>query len=486
MPTTVIEGEWVIAHDGTDHRVVKNGVVVIEGDRIVHVGRRWDGPVDRRIAAPRRLVMPGMISTHAHLRINEGYRMVIDGGRRAFMRSGFTNYAGRKRAGGPTFQDPSNPEDAVRYSLTAHLLAGVTTLLEMDAGAPDGGETVARLIGESGLRGYYAPSFTAADYVFEADGRFALEWDEAKGLAELERACTFVERHHGSHAGRLMGILVLNEYFASTEELRRRTRAAATRLGVGITTHFVEQLYEFHHTLRETAKTPVQLLADEGFLGPDVVLGHALYVGGHSMTTYPYDDDLDLIAQSGASVAHCPVAYARRGVAMESVKRYVDRGINLALGTDAFPNDLIAEMRMGAIVGKIVERDHERPNAADLFRAATTGGAKALRRDDLGRLAPGAKADVVVLDFDNPTIGPVLDPIRALVYSGTAEMVEHVFVDGQQVVDGRQIACWDARAALDAAWRSAERVWGSYADYHWAGQGVEEAFPPSFRPWSED
>lgn len=480
---TVIEGEWVVAHDGKDHRVISPGVVVVEGDRIVHVGKTWDGPGRRLSAGPRRLVMPGLISTHAHLRINEGYRMVIDGGGRAFLRSGFTNYAGRKASGGPTFQDPGNPADAVRYALTAHLLAGVTTVLELDAGAPDGGETVASLIGQSGIRAYYSPCFTAGHYVFGDDGHFTLLWDEAGGERGLEAAAAFVERYHGSHDDRLRGMLVLNEFFASTPTLRRKTAEAAARLGVGITTHFSEQLYEFHHTLRETGRTPVELLDEEGFLSPNLVLGHALYVAGHSMTAYPYPGDLERIAASGASVAHCPVAYARRGVALESVKRYIDAGINLSLGTDAFPNDIIAEMRMGAVVGKIIEADHERPDAADMFRAATTGGARALGRDDLGRLSPGAKADLVVLDFDNITIGPVIDPIRALVYSATAEMVEHVFIDGAHRVNNREIDCWDRREALEAAWQSANAVWNAYPDYHWAGKRVDEVFPPSFTEW---
>lgn len=481
---TILEGEWIVAHDGQDHRILRSGVVVIAGDRIVHVGSTWDGPGRRVPLGPRRLILPGLISTHAHLRVNEGYRMVIDGGRRAFMRSGFINYAGQKAEGGPTFQDPGDPVAAVRYSLSAHLLAGVTTIVELDSGAPDGGETIAALAGQSGIRAYYSPAYTASDYSFDSTGQFSLTWDEGAGLKGLEEAIAFVERHDGSHDGRVRGMLVLNEFFASTRELRRRTRDAATVLGVGITTHFSEQLYEFHHTLRETGKTPVELLDDEGFLAPDVVLGHALYVAGHSMTAYPFPGDLERIAASGASVAHCPVAYARRGVVLESVKRYLEHGINIALGTDAFPNDIIAEMRMGAVVGKIVESDHASPNAADMFRAATTGGARALGRDDLGRIAPGMKADLIVVDFDNIVIGPVVDPIRALVYSATSDMVEHVFVDGRPVVTDRRLLCWDQQEALEGAWRSAERVWGGFGSYHWAGKSVDEVFPPSFKSWT--
>ncbi|WP_270935154.1 chlorohydrolase family protein [Falsiroseomonas oryzae] len=482
--TTLIRGQWVVAFDGTDHRIISPGVVVYRGDRIIHVGRDWDGQADEVIDRPYRLVIPGLISTHAHLRLNEGYRMVIDGGRRDFMRSGFTNYAGRKLAGGPSFQAPGEPDVAVRFCLTTHLLSGVTTVLEMDNGAPDKGETVAALAGQSGIRIYYSPSFTAADFRYAEDGRFLVEWDEAGGMAGLEAACDFVARHDGAHEGRLRGILVLNEFYTSTPALRHATRQAATRLGLRITTHFCEQLFEFHETVRRTSRTPAQLLADEGFLGPDVVLGHALYVAGHSLTAWPWPGDLELIAESGASVSHSPVAYARRGLAFESIPRFLRAGINLALGTDANPSDIISEMRMGAIVGKLVERDPEAPAARDLFRAATLGGAAALGRDDLGRLAPGAKADIVVVDFDNATIGPVIDPIRSLVYFGTGDMVERTVVDGRTVMADRQVLAWNQRAVLAEARRVAGKVWAGFKDFHWAGRTVDQEFPPSFDSWN--
>jgi cytosine/adenosine deaminase-related metal-dependent hydrolase len=481
--TTMIRGQWVVGFDGQDHRILSPGVVVYRGDRIIHVGRDWDGTAEEVIDRPNRLVMPGLISTHAHLRLNEGYRMVIDGGRRDFMRSGFTNYAGRKLAGGPGFQTPSEPDVAVRFCLTTHLLNGVTTILEMDNGAPDGGETVAGLIGTCGIRAWYAPNFTAADFRFSEDGRFLVEWDEAGGMKALEDACGFIARHGGTQDGRLTGILVLNEFHNSTPALRRATRDAATRLGLRITTHFCEQLFEFHDTVRRTGRTPAQLLADEGFLGPDVVLGHAVYVGGHSMTAWPWPGDIELIAASGASVSHNPVAYARRGKAFESIPKFLRAGVNLALGTDANPADIIGEMRMGAIMGKLAEHDPEAPAARDLFRMATLGGAKALGRDDLGRLAPGAKADIAVVDFDNATVGPVIDPIRSLVYFATGDMVERVVVDGRTVMADREILAWDKRDALAEARRVAAKVWAGFADYHWAGCSVEQEFPPSFAAW---
>src|SRR5947199_7165284 len=96
-------------------------------------------------------------------------------------------------------------------------------------------------------------------------------------------------------------------------------------------------------------------------------------------------------------------------------------------------------MRWASNLCKIVENDFTLGTAADVFGAATLGGARALGRDDLGRLAPGAKADVVVVDLGKLRIGPYRDPIRALVQCGTGDDVEQVWVDGRVVVEGGRV-----------------------------------------------
>jgi cytosine/adenosine deaminase-related metal-dependent hydrolase len=460
---TAIRGGDIIAHNGETHRLLRDGVLVYEGDTIIHVGKTYKGVVDKTINASGMLVIPGLVSTHSHLRGNEGYRMVIDGGRRDFMRSGFLNYCGNRPGGGPGFLATQDPVAAIRYALSASLRHGVTTIVELDSGLPDNGQSVVKLAGECGIRMYYSPSFTAGEYNFNEKGVLCHSWDEKRGLEGLERACEFIEKFDGSHDGRIHGMVVLNEFFSSTPELRKRTKRAAQKLGVGITTHFCEQLYEFHETVRKTGKTPVSVLEEEGFLGPEVILGHCKFVAGHSMTTYPWKGDLEAIAASGATVSHSPIAYSRRGSTFESFQRFLDHGITLSMGTDAHPHDVISEMQYAAIVCKIVEKDHLAANARDVFNAGTLGGAKAVMRDDLGKLSPGAKADIVLVDLDNLTIGPVLDPIRALIYTGTGDMVDTVIIGGHTVVKGRRLLVWDEAEVLKTVRASSKRVWDSFS-----------------------
>jgi len=481
--TTLIEHGTVVAFDGARHRILRNGVVAFRGDRIIHVGRSFDGHVDERIDATHQLVTPGFVTTHCHLRLNEGYRMVIDGGRRDFLRSGFPNYGGPREGSTRAFVHDQDNAVAVSFALMSLLRFGVTTAVEMDNGGQDDGATVARLAGECGIRLYYSPFFSAASYRFSSSGILEQVWDEARGFQGLERATRFIEQHDGRHDDRLKGLFVLNEFYASTPALRRAAIERARAMKRPLTTHFAEQVFEFHDTLRRHGATPVEVVAREGFLGPDVILGHCKFVSGHSLLGYPFEGDLALLADSGATVSHSPVAYARRGSALESFQRFLDAGVKMSMGTDSMPHDMIREMNVAAMVCKIVDKNNESAKAGDVFDAATLGGARALGRDDLGRLAPGAKADILLIDFDNLGIGPVLDPIRMLVHAGSGEMVDTTIVDGIVRVRGGRPLFWDeARVKADAR-AAAAKTWAGFPEFHWTGKRVEEVFPPSFEEW---
>jgi cytosine/adenosine deaminase-related metal-dependent hydrolase len=169
-------------------------------------------------------------------------------------------------------------------------------------------------------------------------------------------------------------------------------------------------------------------------------------VGGNS------DRDLRLIADAGSSVAHAPLAFARRDAeALHTLPRYLDYGINVGLGCDIWPADIISEMRLGWLMGKHAHGQVDRPTCMEVFTAATVGSADALQRDDLGRLAPGARADIVGVDLSGYHFGPVLDPVRALVSFGTGQDVARVYVNGRKIVDGGEVLNADKEALRAAA-----------------------------------
>jgi cytosine/adenosine deaminase-related metal-dependent hydrolase len=168
------------------------------------------------------------------------------------------------------------------------------------------------------------------------------------------------------------------------------------------------------------------------------------------------------------------------GITFESFERYRAAGINLALGTDTYPQDLISEMRLAALMCRMADGSFRVGQSRDVFDAATLGGARHLGRDDLGRLAPGAKADIIVVDLRQVHYGAVHDPIKSLVECGTGRDVETVIVDGETLLEGGKATRLDEPALLAAVQAEGERLWHAVPEWHWSGKPLDEIAPPSY------
>ena len=477
---TLVRGRWVVGFDGRGHRLIDHGVVVYEDDRIVHVGRRFDGTTDREIdCGPLGLVCPGFVNIHSHSGTQAGSKLISDFGRRELYGCGYLNYStpgpGKEAVG-------EAPEPGARQYVWELLRTGTTTAFDVGPAA-DMAEVVVRAAGAMGLRLYVGPGFADVAYSFDARGVIQYTPKPEAGRQRLATAIDFVKRHDGTHGGRIRGALVPSQADTNSPELFRAARAAANELGVPVQTHVAQNLKEFHRVLQTTGKTPVAYLHEVGFLGPDAILGHCIYTAEHPWTGYPGEGDLPLIVEAGASVGHCPNAYARRGLTMISFDRYRAAGVNVGLGTDSYPRDMIAEMRWAQATNKLVEGSVFAAPAQAVFNAATLGGARALGRDDLGRLAPGATADLAVIDLDHPRIGVVRDPIRALVESAIGDDVKTVVVDGRVVVDNGVVPGVDGRALRDACQQAALAYWQAYGGWDYEGKSADERFPSSFPAW---
>jgi 5-methylthioadenosine/S-adenosylhomocysteine deaminase len=151
----------------------------------------------------------------------------------------------------------------------------------------------------------------------------------------------------------------------------------------------------------------------------------------------------------------------------------------MGLGTDTTPHNLVEEMRKAAVLARIAARDIETVTAADLFHAATVGGAKALMRDDLGRIAPGKKADLVLVDLTVPQMRPVRDPLRSFIFHAADRAVHDVFVDGQQVVAASEVLTLDQRAAGDRLAAAQIRMLEAAPRRDYRGRTAEQITPLS-------
>lgn len=484
---TLIQGGYIVAFDGNGHRIVRGGVVVFEGSEIIHVGRSYEGEVDQTIDAKGKLTSPGFINIHAlastsitHLRLdgsmsalNVSKAYVVDG-------------EGNLDLIGEDLQTSS------LFSWVELLKGGATTSVAITPMAPsrwespkEQAEVLAKTAGELGARAYISHQYRSGVKYWTGDGASRYHWNEQAGKAGLARAIQFAEKFEGSYGDRVRTMLFPYQFDTCSPELLKETKKAARERDLIIHMHAAQSLYEFHESLRRYGKTPVEYLYDIEFLDDKVILTHVLYTTFNPLSGYPKNDtqDIQLLAESGTTVAHCPVLYSRgvRGEGMlRSFGEYLRMGCNMTLGTDTFPMDMIVEMRYAALMGKLADQDPLAATARDVFNAATLGGAKALGREDLGRLAPGAKADIVIVDLTGLHVGLIDDPIKTLVYMASQRDVETVIVDGRVMVEGGRVPGVDEEELARKANEVNQRQKMAFARQNPMSLSVDQLFPSSF------
>jgi 5-methylthioadenosine/S-adenosylhomocysteine deaminase len=463
MTTTVIKNAaWVIAWDEAAGRHVyrRNIDLAFTDDRIVHIGPDYAGPADRVIDGSERAVIPGLINIHSHPEHEPLYRGIRE--EHGLPSMHMTGLYERSQA-------LSAPDDEARgasaeFAYCELLLSGVTSLVDITAPWPDWVDLFAR----SGMRGFLAPGYASARWYMEDDHELHYAWDEERGRAGFAAALKTIDAALEHPCGRLSGVVSPMQIDTCTADLLRDSRAAARDRKLPFTVHVAQSVVETREMIRRHGQTPVQWAHSLGLLGPGAILGHAIFIDTHSWVRWHTKTDLKILGDSGAAVAHCPTPFARYGQTMENFGEYLRAGVTMGLGTDCSPHNLAEEMRKAAILARIAARDITTVSTADLFHAATAGGASALMRDDLGRLAPGKKADIVLLDLACPQMQPARDPLRAFVYHAADRAVREVFVDGRQVVVDGRVTTMDQAAAggkLRAAQERMEAL-APQRDYH--------------------
>lgn len=476
---TIVRGGYVVGFDGTQHEIIRNGVVVFVDDRIVHVGKNYDGPADRTIDAAGALVSPGFINTHAHTGSNAGDYLLTESDKPDFMGSNYLAHVA-PLCGHHVAHHLETLDVSVRFSLIHMLKGGTTSVLDY-GGAEKGAQDYVDLIEEVGIRCFTGMRHRDADYCFDAAGRQQLDWNEERGAERFNKSIEFAKKFNGAAGGLVTAMLFPGQIDTCTPETLRKTRQATKELGIRTQLHAAMNLLEFNEILRRHRCTPIQLLEKVGFLGPEMSLGHCIFITGHSWIVYPYADDLKIIADSGSCVSYSPLKYMTLGIVMESFDHYREAGITVALGTDTYPKDMVSEMRYAALASRLADRNFTSGHPRDVFNAATLGGAELVGRSDLGRLAKGAKADIVIVGLKNIALGAVRDPIRTLVESATSRDIHTVIVDGQVLVQESKYVRTDEAELVEKVQSCAETVWDAVPSWHWTGKRVDDLIPPSFK-----
>ena len=474
MTATVIRNaDWVVAWDeaGGRHVYRRNIDIAFTDGTIVFVGRNYPGIADHIIDGGDRLVLPGLIDIHAHPEHEPLYRGVREEhGLRSMHMTGLYE---RSQAFSAT--DDEARAASAEFAYCELLLSGVTSLVDISP-AWDGW---IELFAKSGMRGFLAPGYASARWRLANDFDLQYTWDETSGRESFDKALALIDRAIGHQSGRLSGVVSPMQIDTCTADLLRDSRDAARDRGLPFTLHVSQSVSEVREIIRRHGKTPVQWAHEIGILGPDTILGHALFLDTHSWIRWWTKTDLGLIAEAGCSVAHCPTPFARYGQIMESFGDYLRAGVVMGLGTDTTPHNLVEEMRKTAVLARIAARDIATVTTSDLLYAATAGGAKALMRDDLGRIATGKKADLVLIDLALPLMIPARDPLRSFVYHAADRAVRDVFVDGQQVVAEGKVITLDQATAGERLFRAQRRMLEAAQLRDYRNRTAEEIVPLS-------
>ena len=433
MPnTTVIRNlSWIVAWDASQqsHAYFRNADLVFSRNTIDFVGKNYAGRADNQVDGRGLCALPGLVNIHSHPvlePVNKGFADDVKSGLEGEIQW-FRDFL-------PYVADPVDLPVCAAFALCEMLRSGVTTVVDISepyAGWID-------VLQRSGMRAVVAPMINSMqDEWWTTDGDHSITYRYAKdgGKEQLRHALDLIDRATEDADGRITGMVMPMAVDTCTPELIVDSFAAATERGIPMQIHAAQLITEFREIKRRHGLTPIQLLAKLGVLAPQTILSHAIVLDHHHLadTSGPHTD-LDILAESGATVAHCAVNFARAGVALDSYPRYRSRGINIGIGTDSYPHNILEWMRTAAYIGRVVSRDTDFCTTADIFNSATISGARALQRDDIGRLAPGMKADIVLVDLSHPSMVPARDPLRSLIYCASNEAIRDVYVDGNPVL----------------------------------------------------
>jgi 5-methylthioadenosine/S-adenosylhomocysteine deaminase len=486
---TKIEATWIVGHEHGEHRLLRDGVLVYENDRIIHLGPDFDGPVDAVIDAKGKLVIPGFIDTHVHSGHRASHRLITDTGRPIYYGQPFLEISvpreGATVKGDPRYLNHGKAGNDAALSLNATftvaelLRNGVTTFVEYGSQLSVQ-EALLTEVTRLGTRAYLAPGYDCGRWVGDEKGRLKRVRNDQLGFDGLAIAMKFIEQHDGAAEGRVRGILVPREVETSSRELLERTTQIADETGLPMATHAAYSVIEFHDVVQEHLMTPIELLDAIGMLRPTLNIGHGNFIADNRNLNYAIKRDLKLMGEAGATVSHCPINIARRARTLNSWKKYCEAGVNMSIGSDTYPRDMVMNMRTASYMGKITSDTYFAATAGDVFAAATLGGARSVGRDDLGRLAPGALADIVIVDFagrNSLRFGPVRDPVKSLVECGVGDDVDTVIVNGKVCMEGGVIPGVDIPRLLADAQSAGEMVWETLSDWDPLSRTAEEACP---------
>ncbi len=458
---TVVSGGTVVPGGG-DGRIIQEGAVVLRGSRIVEVGAA--APLRERysgagvIDASGRLVLPGLINAHTHLYSALARGLVADIEPSASFVEILRHLWWRL--------DRALTLEDVRVSAAAGALDlvrnGTTTIVDHHASqmrVTDSLAHVAAALGEVGLRANLCFEITDRDGAERRDEGLAENDRFARGVAARGRATSVgdpgrdADANGGPGADVLLSASVgLHASFTLDDETLERASAMAAAHGIGCHVHVAEDRADVDDSLERSGKRVVERLHSFGVLGPKTVAAHCIHVDEHERSILKGTDTI---------VAHNPQSNMNNAVGCADVPGLLDDGILVGLGTDGFSASMLDEMKVANLVHRHQAGDPRVGHdvAERLCFVNNPVAATRLVGAEVGRLAPGALADLIVLDYDPPT--PLLEGNFGghVIFGLTGWMVETVIIGGTVVMRDREFETVDAAGIAAHARERARDLW---------------------------
>jgi 8-oxoguanine deaminase len=451
--------DWVITMDSGKRRL-KNCDILIEGNVIAGIGQDVvnNQQVDKTIEAEGKVVIPGFVNTHHHC-----WQSLV---RNIHIANGLTLEPWLKIVY-DIFQEVT--PDVVRagayVGLGELLKTGCTTSMDHHYVFPR--TTTHNLIDaeievaqQLGIRFHPTRgSMTIGQSEGSPHVPDSLTGDIDEILADSER---LIQKYHDSSKYSMLriGLAPCWHGLDSKAELMTETLKLARNHGVQCHSHLAESRAEITTSIEKLGCRPVEYLARLGWLGEDIYYAHCVQLN---------DEEVKLLAETGTGVAHCPASNMFLNSGVCRVPALLEEGGKVGLGVDGAASNnasnMMSEIRLAYLVHQLTWGNRGL-TPEQILEISTVGGAKVLGRDDIGYLAPGMSADLVLMDWNQLQYsGGKNDPVACIVLSGDSKMVDTVLVNGKIAVqkgcliniDEAKVTDWVNRTGKGMLSRAAER-----------------------------
>ena len=454
----VKSAEMLVTMDGA-RRELRDAGLYAEDGVIKQVGPTGDLPAsaDTVLDMSGQIVMPGFVNTHHHLDQTLTRNLPAGQNNNLFpwLQAHYRVWARRT---------PEATRCSTLVGLAELALSGCTTVFDHSYVFKNGCRVDDQIAAAAEI-GSRFHACRGSMSLGESKGGLPPDDCVEEEPAILEDCRRVIETYHNPNKGAMTRVtLGPCSPFSVTPSLLTETVKLARSYKVRMHTHLCETFDEEHYTLDKYAMRPVDWMASLGWVGEDVWYAHAIHVD---------DDEVEMFAQSGIGVAHCPNSNMRLSSGIAPVKKYMDAGVKVGLGVDgSASNDAsnmllearyamhLARLRLGLLPPEGPSkyrllsqsdplRAKEWMTAREVLEIATLGGAKVLGRDDIGSLEPGKCADFFSLDLHTiDYAGALHDPVAATLFCAP-QRAQYTVIDGKVVVENGRVATVDMRKVVD-------------------------------------